>query len=114
MTGSNIDQLASGTTGSGSFLWRNGKIHAVHSQGENDALAFTSWTGRFSVEKRRIALQNSKMISASGVREVSGEISFNREWNLKFLRPDGSGFIATGNISNPVIASEPARLAEAR
>jgi len=41
-------------------------------------------------------------------------VSFNREWNLKFVRSDGSGFSATGSITNPVISNEPAKLAEAR
>src|SRR4051812_1351883 len=115
MSGLNANQLASSTTGTGLFAWRNGELRAVHSEGEHSSpLAFSSWTGRFTIDKQRIALQNSKMTSTSGVREVSGEISFNREWNLKFLRANGSGFIATGTVNNPVVASEPAKLAEAR
>jgi hypothetical protein len=77
-------------------------------------LAFNSWSGHFTIDKERIALENTKMASGSGVREVSGDISFNREWNLKFLRADGSSFTARGSMASPVIATEPAKLADAR
>jgi len=54
------------------------------------------------------------MTSASGVHEVSGQVSFNREWNLKFVRSNGSGFVASGTINNPTLSSERAKLAETR
>ena len=115
MNGRTLDELASSASGSGAFTWRNGEIKSLHSDGEDArALNFAAWTGHFTVEKRRIGLQNTRMISTSGVREVSGQISFNREWNLKFVRANGSGFIASGTISNPTISIEPAKLAEAR
>ena len=115
MTGRTLDELASSTSGSGAFTWHNGEIRTLHSDGESTPpLSFTAWTGHFTVEKRRIALQNTRMSSISGVREVSGQVSFNREWNLKFVRTNGSGFIASGTVTHPTISNEPAKLAEAR
>jgi len=115
MSGSNVNELASSSTGSGSFNWHNGAIHSVHSDDEQTpALTFSAWSGRFTVAKQHIALQGTKMISVSGVREVSGDVSFNRQWNLRFVRANGSGFVATGSMSNPNISNEPAKLAEAR
>ena len=115
MSGRTIDELVSSASGSGAFIWRNGEIRSIRSESEGEpALTFIAWTGHFKIEKQRIALQNTRMTSVSGVREVSGQISFNREWNLRFVRADGSGFIASGMIANPTISSEPAKLAEAR
>jgi len=115
MNGRTVDELVSSTNGSGAFSWHNGEIRSLHSDSEAASpLNFAAWSGHFTVEKRRIALQNTRMTSTSGVREVSGQVSFNREWNLKFLRANGSGFIASGTIANPTISSEPAKLAEAR
>ena len=115
MTGRTLDELAASTSGSGAFAWHNGEIRSLHSDGESaPPLSFTAWTGQFTVEKRRIALQNTRMSSTSGVREVSGQVSFDREWNLKFVGTNGSGFIASGTITHPAVSSEPAKLAEAR
>jgi len=80
MSGQTIDELASSASGSGQFIWRNGEIRSLHSEGEEPTgLNFTAWNGRFTVENRRIALENTRMTSASGVHEVSGQVSFNRE-----------------------------------
>ena len=115
MAGRTFDELASSTSGSGAFTWHNGEIRTLHSDGESmPAFSFTAWTGHFTIEKRRIALQSTRMNSTSGVREVSGQVSFNREWNLKFVRTNGSGFIASGTVTHPTISNEPAKLAEAR
>ena len=115
MKGQTVDELATSASGSGGFSWHNGEIRNLRSEREDStALNFSLWAGHFIVEKERIALQNTRMISSSGSREVSGQISFNREWNLKFVRANGSGFIASGTINHPVISSEPGKLAEAR
>jgi hypothetical protein len=115
MSGADLEQLASSAHGSGIFTWKNGMIQALQSNDlQTPPLSFSNWSGQFTIDKQRILLENTKMASTTGVRQVSGDISFNREWNLKFLRADGSGFVATGNIANPVITSEPAKLAEAR
>jgi len=115
MVGQTFDELAASTSGSGAFTWHNGEIRTLHSDGASTpTLSFSAWTGHFTVENRRIALQNTRMSSTSGVRDVSGQVSFNREWNLKFVRANGSGFIASGTVTHPTISSEPAKLAEAR
>jgi hypothetical protein len=115
MEGRSDDELASSATGSGLFAWKNGVIEKVHSDGADAAaLSFSSWSGRFTLDKRNLKLENTKMTSTTGVRQVSGEISFSREWNLRFVRANGSGFAATGSLANPVISNEPAKLAEAR
>ena len=115
MSGTNVDQLAATASGSGQFAWQEGAMPAVHTEGEHTpSLMFATWTGRFTFEQERIALENTRMASASGVREVSGEISFNRQWNLRFVRSNGSGFVASGSVGQPTIVYEPAKLAEAR
>lgn len=113
-TGRSLDELISSAVGSGAFIWHNGGIRSLHSDTESAPLTFTAWSGHFTVEKRHLALQNTRMTSISGVRQVSGQVSFTREWNLKFVRTNGSGFVASGSISHPTISTEPAKLAEAR
>lgn len=113
MKGKTREELASSASGSGTFNWRQGEIRNLRSDA-GDTLNFSAWSGHFTVEKQRIALQNTRMTSASGIHAVSGQVSFDREWNLRFIRTNGTGFIASGTITNPVISSEPAKLAEAR
>ncbi|PYX97751.1 MAG: hypothetical protein DMG63_13645 [Acidobacteria bacterium] len=116
MNGRTMDELTSSASGSGGFTWRNGEIRSLHFDDLHDpALTFALWTGRFIVEKQRVALQNTRMTSASGMRrEVVGQISFKNEWNLRFVRADGSGFVASGKITDPSISSDIPKLAEAR
>lgn len=114
MQGRTVDELASSAAGSGLFAWKNGVIDSVHSATtDTPALSFSSWSGHFSVEKRNVRLDTTKMSSPTGVRQVTGEISFNREWNLRFVRADGSGFVTTGS-ARPIMPNEPSKLAEAR
>lgn len=115
MSGISLDQLAASASGSGQFAWHDGTMPTVRAEGEHSPpLGFSAWTGHFTLAQERIALENTKMTSTSGVREVSGEISFSRQWNLKFVRANGSGFVASGSLGNPTILYEPAKLAEAR
>jgi hypothetical protein len=95
-------------------LWNNGTIEHIVDGEQPPGLTFLGWTGRFKLEKQSVVLENTRMISKSGVSEVSGDISFDRQWNLRFTRANGSGFAATGSMTSPVIVSEPANLAEAR
>jgi len=115
MSGTSLDQLAASASGSGQFAWHDGTMQAVRTEGEQaPSLSFAAWTGRFTFERERIALENTRMTSGSGVREVSGEILFSRQWNLRFVRANGSGFVASGSLGKPMIVYEPAKLAEAR
>jgi hypothetical protein len=115
MTGTTADQLASSAIGSGSFLWRNGEIEAASSDDDRVLpVPFTAWSGRFNIAKERIALDSTNMTSSSGIRQVSGEVSFNREWNLKLAHGNAGGVVAGGATTNPAPGSEAARLAEAR
>jgi len=112
MEGRNVDQLSSSVTGTGLFVWKNGLIRNVHSDASDAPLSFSSWSGHFTLEKQNLKLQDTKMTSVNGMQLVNGEISFSREWNLRFQRANGSGFVATR--SAPVISNEPAKVAEAR
>ena len=115
MTGATYDQLASSATGSGNFLWRNGEIETASSDDDRTApVTFASWSGRFTIAKQRIALENTDMVSPTSTRQVSGELSFNREWNLKLVRANGSRVVAAGTSANPTPGREAAKLAEAR
>jgi len=115
MAGTTADKLASTATGSGTFLWRNGEVRtALPDEDRLQPIAFTSWSGRFQVGKQRIALENTNMTSASGIRQVSGEVSFNREWNLKLAGASTSHVVAVGTKATPVPGTDSPRIAEAR
>jgi len=115
MAGRSVDQLAKSASGTGLFVWKNGLINGVHFDSSGaPPLSFSSWSGRFTVDKRNLKLEDTKMTSTGGVQQVSGEVGFNREWNLRFVRANGSGFVATGSLIKPAISNEPAKLAEAR
>ena len=115
MSGTTADELRSTATGSGTFLWRNGEVRT--SPPEDDRIqpvAFATWTGRFDITKQRIALENTSMTSASGTRQISGEVSLNREWNLKLAHTDLGRVVAAGTKAIPVPSSDSPRMAEAR
>ncbi|HEX4664211.1 MAG TPA: AsmA family protein [Terriglobales bacterium] len=116
MDGANADQLAASATGSGVFNWRNGAVRSVDSKNAQAlAFSFAAWSGRFTIAKSHVSLQGTKMmIPTQGVREVNGDLSFNRKWNLKFVRENSSGFVANGNLASPAISNEAAKVAEAR
>jgi hypothetical protein len=116
MIGANADQLSASATGSGVFNWRNGAVRSLNSEDtQTPAFSFAAWSGRFIIAQRHVSLQGTRMItSTEGVREVNGDLSFNRKWNLKFVHENGSGFVAGGNIASPAISTEAAKVAEAR
>ncbi|HWC18863.1 MAG TPA: AsmA family protein [Terriglobales bacterium] len=115
MNGTTADQLASTATGSGTFLWRNGEIHTTLADNDRvKPVAFTAWAGHFNLARQRIALENTNMASATGIQQVSGEVSFNREWNLKLASANPSRVVAAGTKASSVSGSDSAKLAEAR
>lgn len=115
MNGSSLDQLAATVAGSGSFSWRDGLIQTVNPDADEPVdLSFGLWTGQFTFEKQRITLQNTRMDSPSGMQEVSGEISFDRPWNLRLLRTVGNGFVAADTAANPPASHQKTSVAEAQ
>jgi hypothetical protein len=100
MHGKSPDQLAASATGSGTFSWHNGTLTAEHPATDSATpIHFGNWSGRFTIDKERVMLLDSKMDSASGMQDVSGEISFNRQWNLKFVHANGNGIVASGRMA---------------
>jgi AsmA protein len=104
MSGSNFSQIVASASGGGTFSWHNGSIQNVKSDEETPVnVHFGNWSGHFMIEKQQIALQSTTMDSSSGVQEVTGEISFNQPWNLKFIHSNGMGLADTGAIASPVL-----------
>jgi hypothetical protein len=116
MDGANADQLAASLAGSGVFNWHDGAVRSLNSdEAKSAAVTFSAWSGSFIIAKRHVSLQATRMMTTTqGVREVSGDLSFNRRWNLKFMRENTGGFVAEGNIATPAISKEAPKFAEAR
>lgn len=114
MTGSNADALSSSLTGSGEFFWRDGSIQTAAGDHEDSSvLNFGLWSGEFKLGKQRMTMENTKMVSPSGVRDLSGEIALGRDWNLKLLRSAGGGVLASEN-AQPAASREQAKLDQSR
>lgn len=111
MSGNDSKQLANSATGSVTFSWKDGTLRNLHPDDVSAApLQFALWSGKTIVQDHSIAFSDSKMISLSGIRDVSGSVSFDRDWNLTFARPNGSGFLASGKISHPTITTNLPRI----
>ncbi len=114
MTGSNADALSSSLVGSGDFSWRDGSIQTAAGDRENSSvLNFGLWSGEFKLGNERMTMENTKMVSPSGVRDLSAEISLGGDWNLKLLRTAGSGVLA-GENAQPTASREQAKLDQSR
>jgi hypothetical protein len=115
MTGSTPDQLASSANGSGTFTWTKGQIETLNSgEPSLNPVSFVQWSGHFVVAKQHIALENTKMTSGSRVHQVAGNILFTREWDLKFIGENEVGAVTTSAIPRPAIASESAKVVQAK
>lgn len=115
MRGLNADELASSLVGSGGFSWHNGSIQAATAAaGGSEILNFGLWSGTFTLGRQRVALEDTKMLLASGVRDISGEIALNREWNIRLVKTEGSGVLARENKVKPAASREQAKLDENR
>ena len=77
-------------------------------------LTFGLWSGAFALGKQRVTLESTKMVSTSGVREVSGEIALNRELNLRVVKNEGAGVLASESNPKPGAAREQAKLDQSR
>jgi len=115
MAGNSLDELASSATGTGLFSWHNGTIETLSPDADVPVpVRFGNWSGHFTIDKKNISLQNSKMDSSSGAQVVTGDITFSRQWNLKFMQTDGIGALDKSGIENPVVLNRPSGLPEAR
>ena len=115
MSGNNADTLSSSLAGTGNFSWHNGTIQISTADREDSSvLTFGLWAGGFELGKQRVMLENTKMVSTSGMREVSGEIALNRELNLRLVRSEGTGVLASESNSKSGAAREQAKLDQSR
>ncbi|HEU5231731.1 MAG TPA: AsmA family protein [Terriglobales bacterium] len=115
MSGSNADALTSSLAGSGNFLWHNGSIPASAADQEAPSvLSFGLWSGQFALGKQRVTFESTKMLSPSGVREVNGEIALNRALNLRLVKSQGAGVLASESSPKPGAAREQAKLDQSR
>jgi hypothetical protein len=118
MNGQTADRLIASMKGSGQFAWHDGAIRSTPvkdtTNTKDTLVTFKTWSGRFELDRQRIAFENSKMTSTSGIQEVAGDISFNRQWNLKFIHTNGSGLVATAGITPPVVPKQAPKLPETR
>jgi hypothetical protein len=118
MNGQTADRLIASMKGSGQFAWHDGAIRSTPvkdtTSTKDTLVTFKTWSGRFELDRQRIAFENSKMTSTSGIQEVAGDISFNRQWNLKFIHTNGSGLVATAGITPPVVPKQAPKLPETR
>jgi hypothetical protein len=115
MSGNNADALASSLAGSGNFSWHNGSIQTSAANSEDSSmLSFGLWSGEFALSKQRVSLENTKMVSTSGVREINGEIALNRELNLRLVRSEGAGVVVSEANAKPGAAREQAKLDQSR
>ncbi len=95
LSGSNLEQLANSAAGSATFAWKDGTLRSLRAGDAAAApLTFQLWSGKLTVQDRSIALSDTKMISLSGIRNVSGRISFARDWDLTSAPPNNSGVVA--------------------
>jgi len=115
MSGDNADALTSSLAGSGNFSWHNGSIQtSAADQPDSSVLSFAVWSGQFALGKQRVTFESTKMVSPSGMREVSGEIALTRELNLKLVKSQGAGVLATESNPKPGVAREQAKLDQSR
>src|SRR6185437_6521297 len=115
MAGNNAEDFASSLAGSGNFSWHNGTIQTSAADREDPSmLTFGLWSGAFALGKQRVTLESTKMVSTSGVREVSGEIALNRELNLRVVKNEGAGVLASESNPKPGAAREQAKLDQSR
>lgn len=114
MRGDRPDQLRSSASGSGNFTWSNGTFAKTYPPAESTTIHFGNWSGRFTIEKERVTVLDSRMDSSSGLQEVSGEILFNRQWNLRFVRANATGVVASGRVANSMAPNPSSNTTEAR
>jgi len=114
MSGADAAQIASSMVASGAFFWHNGSIQPVSEDADSPPLTFTSWSGHFAVAKQHVALERTKMLSTSGMREISGEAAFGREWNLKLVGAEGEPNLASAPISAVAPSRQQAKLDQSR
>lgn len=115
MSGSNTDALSSSLAGSGNFTWHNGTIQTSAADSQDPSvLTFGLWSGEFALGKQRVTLESTKMVSTSGMREVSGEIALNRELNLRLVKSAGAGVLASESSPKTGAAREQAKLDQSR
>ncbi|HKT24441.1 MAG TPA: AsmA family protein [Terriglobales bacterium] len=115
MSGNNADALSSSLAGSGNFTWHNGTIQTSAADSQDPSvLTFGLWSGEFALGKQRVTLESTKMVSTSGMREVSGEIALNRELNLRLVKSAGAGVLASESSPKTGAAREQAKLDQSR
>ena len=104
------------------FDVRDGVLSHIALTSDEGPLHVTRWQGGGKLRKGKIEMEQGKLISSSGVYEISGTASLGRELDLKLTRetdvkPGRAGamiYSITGTVAEPVIARAVAPVTQAR
>ncbi len=104
LSGRRATDLATSAEGSATFDWRNGVLRHVTLNGQNGPLQFRDFAGKLAVRQGALTIEESRMMAAGGIYQVSGTASLNRQLTMK-LRNGGRAYSISGPLEKPRVAS---------
>jgi uncharacterized protein involved in outer membrane biogenesis len=113
MSGWTAGELASSAEGDAQFEFRDGTLRHVSLDRNGVPLRFTSFAANFSFGDGTIHLPSGKLLTQTGIYQVSGTATLNRELELEVNNSGGPAYKVTGTLEKPQVVAVPAREAEA-
>jgi hypothetical protein len=120
-TGKSRAELLESATAEASFTWNNGALNrfsfpfeakANHPAGiaAGSPLRFSKFSGTAELRDGAVQLTRSKIVSAGGIYQVSGTLTFDRHLVMTFASTS-QRYIVGGTLDEPLIAMEAQRAA---
>jgi hypothetical protein len=106
-------ELAASAEGDAQLDFRDGTLRHVALDRTGAPLRFTSFAAKVSFDGGKIHLPSGKLLTQSGIYQVSGTATLNRELELQLNSSGGVAYKVTGTLEKPQVVAVPAREAEA-
>jgi uncharacterized protein YhdP len=95
--------LRDSATGSADFTWSGGSLRHVTLEGRGAPMAFSSFTGKLTLQHGIFRLQDSRLQSGPAVYAVKGTASYDRNLDLRLERSGGRSYAISGPLDSPKV-----------
>ncbi len=113
LSGWDASDLASSAAGEAQVTLRDGAFRRIALDGRGTPLRFSDLTAKITLADGQFRIPESKLQTPSGIYQVSGTATFNRELTLQMSGASGTAYKVTGTLEKPTVVAVPAREAEA-
>jgi hypothetical protein len=113
LSGVSAAKMLSTVNGTADFHWNNGAMRHVTLDGRGSPMAFSSFTGKVSLQDGVFTVSDGKLQSGASKYAVAGTANSDGTLNVKLEHAGGKSYVISGTVAKPNVQSITAPAAEA-